>query len=113
MAIDTIRVLSESAAHLWNRLQSYGSLERLLVCECFEDWREPEVPPTTVSVTHPATVVPATASFDEALIRRDYRRLRELLLELEMLVRSRERTMELVLANVHEQIEPISLPTSS
>jgi hypothetical protein len=84
MAIDTVRMLTESAAQIWRRLSSYSSIETVPSCDSFELW---------IANTTPR---PAFDQSEEQLLRRDYRRLCEILTEIETLVRSRDRAIELV-----------------
>lgn len=92
MTIDSLRLLTNSAATLWLRLSQFGSPE-LLIQRSFDEWL--------------TTVRHGLSSADEQAIRRDYRRLSLLLTELEMLTRSREQALALImdavqLSSLHE-----------
>ena len=97
MAIDAVRMLTESAAKIWQRLSEFNSIETLPTCDSFEVW---------ISHQQPR---PALDQTEEQLMRRDYRRLCELLTEIETLVRSRSQAIELVRSRVAEQVMPIPL----
>jgi hypothetical protein len=84
-------MLTESAAQIWQRLSGFNSLETLPTCDGFEVW---------ISHQQPR---PALDQTEEQLMRRDYRRLCEILTELETLVRSRSQAIELVRTRVAEQ----------
>jgi hypothetical protein len=89
MAIDSVRLLTDSAAQLWRNLSRYSSIELLTSSDCFDDWIVAAAPP----------------SFDKAeeqSLRRDYRRLLTLIDEIETLVHSRPRALELVRARLSE-----------
>jgi|GEM_PF-1233412 len=93
MTIDSLRLLTNSAATLWLRLSQFGSPELLIQRSSFDEWL--------------TTVRPGLSSADEQVIRRDYRRLSLLLTELEMLTRSREQALALImdavqLSSLHE-----------
>jgi hypothetical protein len=92
MAIDTVRLLSDSAGQLWRRLSLVRPLELPAEGESFEAW-----------------IAAAPGQPDQAeqqALRRDYRLLLTLIEELELLVRSRARALELV----REQAAPPELP---
>ena len=99
MAIDTVRLLTESAAQIWQRLSPYGSIEALPSQEGFDAWLQLAQPRPSLDHT------------EEQALRRDYRRLCEILTEIEALVRSRPRALELVL-NHQNELAPLS-PTSA
>lgn len=89
MAIDSVRLLTDSAAQLWRQLSPYSSIESLTSSDCFDDW-----------IRHS----PRT-SFDQAeeqSLRRDYRRLVNLIEEIETLVRSRNRAIDLLRTRIAE-----------
>jgi hypothetical protein len=83
-------MLTESAAQIWQRLSGYSSIETLPTCDSFELW---------LAKTTPR---PILDQYEEQLIRRDYRRLCEILTEIETLVRSRDRAIELVRGRIAE-----------
>lgn len=83
MTIDSLRLLTDSAAILWQRLSQFGSPDLLGQRVSFEEW---------LSATRPCL-----SSADEQAIRRDYRRLTLLITELEMLTRSREQALALIM----------------
>lgn len=90
MAIDSVRLLTDSAAQVWRSLSRYSSIEALTTSECFDDW---------IGTT------PSGAPLDcaeEQLLRRDYRRLTTLIDEIETLVRSRSRAIDLVRTHIAE-----------
>ena len=82
MAIDSVRLLSESAAQLWRRLNIVRPLDTPDDNASFDAWIGPRPTPLDQA--------------EEQALRRDYRRLQTLLDELETLVRSRERALALV-----------------
>lgn len=82
MAIDSVRLLSDSAAQLWRRLSLVHPLETPDVSPGFDAWIAGEHRPLDQAEEH--------------ALRRDYRRLVTLIEELEVLVRSRARAVELV-----------------
>jgi hypothetical protein len=82
MAIDSVRLLSDSAAQLWRRLSLVRPLETPSNDDCFEHW-----------------IGAAPAELDQAeeqALRRDYRRLLTLLEEIAILVRSRDKALAIV-----------------
>lgn len=83
MAIDSVRLLSDSAAQLWRRLSLVRPLETPGEAPGFDAWFAA------------ADRIPLDPAEEQAL-RRDYRRLQTLIEELEVLVRSRARAVELV-----------------
>lgn len=85
MAIDSVRLLTDSAAHLWRRLSAIRSLEPAVGNACFDDW----LGPTDAAVFDQA---------EQQALRRDYHLLTNLLTELETLLHSRERAIALVRA---------------
>lgn len=93
MAIDSVRLLSDSAAQLWRRLNLVRPLETPDDGSSFEAWIGPG---GQKQLDHA----------EEQALRRDYRRLLTLLEELEILVRSRSRALELV----REQVAQGELP---
>jgi hypothetical protein len=90
MAIDSVRLLTDSAAQIWRGLSSYSSIESLTTSDCFEDW------------IGAAPARPALDRAEEQLLRREYRRLINLIEEIETLVRSRARALDLVRARIAE-----------
>lgn len=90
MAIDTPRLLTDSAAHLWRRLQIYAPIENIITSTCYEDW---------IGTTSPHDTL------EDQALRRDYRRLSNLLIELSRLVSSNERALALVRSRVAEEEE--------
>lgn len=80
MAIDSIRLLTDSAAQLYRRLSTVKPVEA--AGDPFDEW-----------------LSPASRRLDQAeeqALRRDYRRLVTMIDELETLVRSRTRALALV-----------------
>lgn len=90
MTIDSLRLLTDSAASLWRRLSQFGSPDLLGRRTPFDEWL--------------ATVKPGLSSADEQAIRRDYRRLTLLLTELEILTCSREQALALILETVQQSL---------
>jgi hypothetical protein len=90
MAIDSVRLLTDSAAQLWRGLSRYSSIESLTASDCFDDW---------IGATVPAVALDRA---EEQSLRRDYRRLMTLVDEIEILVRSRSRALDLVRARIAE-----------
>ncbi|EFO79288.1 hypothetical protein OSCT_2869 [Oscillochloris trichoides DG-6] len=88
MAIDSVRLLTDSAAQIWRGLSRYSSLEALTTSECFDEWISANRPP-----------MPLDRAEEQAL-RRDYRRLTTLIDEIETLVRSRSQAIQLVVAQI-------------
>ncbi len=84
MAIDSVRILTDSAGQLWQRLDTYGSLDVLSTGNSCDDWLH------NVSLVRPLTRV------EELQLRRDYLRLYCLLTQIEILVKSKIRAVELV-----------------
>lgn len=87
MAIDSVRLLSDSAAQLWRRLSLVQPIEIAGEQASFEAW----------------LIAAGQGSLDHAeqqALRRDYRQLLTLIDEIEVLVRSRERAVALI----HEQL---------
>ncbi len=85
MTIDSIRLLTDSAAQVWQRLSAIHALEPCIGSASFDDWLGPM----------------EYLAFDQAeeqALRRDYRLLANLLAELETLVHSREQALALVRA---------------
>jgi hypothetical protein len=92
MAIDSVRLLTDSAAQLWRGLSRYSSIESLTASDCFDDWIGTTTPPVALDRA------------EEQSLRRDYRRLITLIDEIETLVRSRTRALDLVRARIAEDI---------
>ncbi|NJM08863.1 hypothetical protein HC891_25695 [Candidatus Gracilibacteria bacterium] len=86
MAIDSLRLLTDSAAQIWQRLSHFSPIEVLQNSDCFEDW------------IHAVERVPPLDHTEEQLLRREYRRFLEILTEIETLTRSRTQALELVRA---------------
>lgn len=84
MAIDSVRLLTDSAVHVWRGLSHYGSIETLTTSNCFDEWIGTMTPRQPLNRA------------EEQLLRRDYRRLTTLIAEIETLVRSRTRAIDLV-----------------
>jgi hypothetical protein len=91
MAIDSIRLLTDSAAQLWPRLAGYGPIDTLLNSSCYDEW---------IIIAARSADIPLA---DQQLLRRDYRRMCNLIDEIETLVRSRSRALELVQARIAEE----------
>jgi molybdopterin-guanine dinucleotide biosynthesis protein A len=89
MAIDSVRLLTDSAAQIWRRLARFTPLAALSASESFDEW---------LGAANRAALDPA----EEQALRRDYRRLSNLIEEIETLVRSRARALELVQARLAE-----------
>ncbi len=83
MAIDSVRLLSDSAAQIWRRLNLVHPLEIPAETSGFESWIGPGGRKQLDSA-------------EEQALRRDYRRLQTLIDEIEFLVRSRPRALELI-----------------
>lgn len=83
MAIDSVRLLSDSAAQLWRRLSLIRPIEAPDYASSFDAW---------IGAASPRPLDPA----EEQALRRDYRRLQTLIEELATLVRSRARALDLV-----------------
>lgn len=77
-------MLTDSAGLLWQQLSAVGRIEDLPRSDCFDEWVGCDA--------HPAGLEPIEAQ----KLRRAYRRLHTLLTELETLVQSRGRALELV-----------------
>lgn len=90
MAIDSLRLLTDSAAQLWPRLAVYGPIETSLDRCCSDEW---------LAIVQRTTPLPPT---DQLTLRRDYRRLCTLIEEIESLVRSRPRAIEMVQTRIAE-----------
>ncbi|GAB4441018.1 MAG: hypothetical protein OHK0015_37820 [Chloroflexi bacterium OHK40] len=89
MAIDSVRLLTDSAAQLWRRLSSVQPLETPTAAESFDEWL--------------GTAAHARLDHaEEQALRRDYRSLVNLIEELGTLVRSRAHALELVRAQAAE-----------
>jgi hypothetical protein len=89
MAIDSIRLLTDSAAHLYRRLSDLRPLEA--ATGPFDEWLG-----NGRSLDHA----------DEQALRRDYRRLVTLIDELETLLRSRHRALDLIRERAAEPDHP-------
>lgn len=90
MAIDSVRLLTDSAAQIWRRLARFSPLEALCASESFDQW---------IGAAEHAALDAA----EEQALRRDYRRLTNLIEEIETLVRSRARALELVQARLSDE----------
>lgn len=90
MVLDSVRILTDSASHLWQRLVGYGSLETLPTSSDFEDWAGSMRCPGMLN------------QIEELQLRRDYRRLRSLLIQIAALVHSQSRALELVRTQADE-----------
>ncbi|NTV64487.1 MAG: hypothetical protein HGA65_13250 [Oscillochloris sp.] len=91
MAIDSVRLLTDSAAHVWHGLSRYTSIETLTASECFDDWIRTTIPTLTLDRA------------EEQSLRREYRRLTTLIDEIETLVRSRTRAIDLIRSRIDEE----------
>lgn len=100
MAIDSIRLLTDSAAQLWRNLAASGPIDALPTSASFEEWLA-------------AAPRQHLAQADEQSLRRDYRRLLTLIEELETLVRSRSRALELVQIRLSEPEPPHPPPQTT
>jgi len=98
MAIDSVRLLADSAAQLWRQLAPFSPIEALSSSECFDEW---------LGAAGRASLDAA----EEQALRRDYRRLSTLIEEIETLVRSRARALDLVRARIDE-LEPARAPAA-
>lgn len=98
MAIDSIRLLTDSAAQLWRNLATNGPIDSLPAGASFEEW-------------YAAAARKPLDQAAEQSLRRDYRRLLTLIEELETLVRSRSRALELVQIRLSEPDSPQPPPT--
>ncbi|MCG8348502.1 MAG: hypothetical protein MI924_12080 [Chloroflexales bacterium] len=98
MAIDSVRMLTDSAGQLWQRLSSFGTIETLVSSDCFDDWIQY------------SDRVASLNQIEEQAMRRDYHRLNNLLADIETLVRSRHRALELVRARAAEESCPDNTP---
>lgn len=90
MAIDSVRLLADSAAQLWRRLGSVRPLASISGSDGFDAWIS-------------AAGQPKLDHAEEQALRRDYRRLANLIEELETLVRSRARALELIRTRIAEE----------
>jgi len=99
MTIDSLRLLTDSAAILWQRLSQFGSPDLLGRRVAFEEWL--------------AATQPRLSSADEQAIRRDYRRLSILLAELERLTCSREQALALIMHAIDRSAAGKSEPVIS
>lgn len=89
MAIDSVRLLTDSAAQIWRGLSRYSSIESLTTSDCFDEW-----------IT--AAAGTSLDRAEEQSLRREYRRLTTLIDEIETLVRSRSRAIDLVRVRISE-----------
>jgi hypothetical protein len=90
MAIDSLRLLTDGAAQIWQRLSRFSPIEVLQNSDCFEDW------------IYAVERIPPLDQMEEQLLRRDYRRFLEILTEIETLTRSRAQALDLVRARSDE-----------
>ncbi|MBX0327559.1 hypothetical protein K2Z83_07685 [Oscillochloris sp. ZM17-4] len=90
MAIDSVRLLTDSAVQIWRGLSCYSSIESLTASDCFEDWLGNTTPRISLDRA------------EEQSLRREYRRLTTLIDEIETLVRSRTRALDLVRSRIAE-----------
>lgn len=81
MAIDSVRLLTDSAAQLWRRLDQIRPLAAPGGGDGFDEW---------------LGVAVRLDQGEEQALRRDYRRLLNLIEDLAILVRSRPRALEMV-----------------
>lgn len=100
MAIDSVRLLTDSAAQLWRNLATDRPIDSLPAGASFEEW-------------YTSSHRPPLDQAAEQSLRRDYRRLLNLIEELETLVRSRSRAIELVQIRLGEPEPPQPPPTRS
>ncbi|MCU0494485.1 MAG: hypothetical protein MUD01_23095 [Chloroflexaceae bacterium] len=88
MAIDSIRMLADSAGQLWHHLRRYGPGDRLLTSEHVEAWLQHcPTPPDPLA---------------EQQLRREFRRLHTLVRELEVLLHSRSRALDMIVERAGE-----------
>lgn len=92
MAIDSVRLLTDSAAQLWRRLNVVRPLDAP-AASSFDEWLD-------------AASRPPLDQAEEQALRRDYRNLINLLEELETLVRSRSRALDMVRAQAAQPESP-------
>lgn len=92
MAIDSVRLLSDSAAQLWQRLSLVRPLALPEDGDCFDNWLG----------SGPRQLDEA----EEQALRRDYRRFLLLMDEIETLVRSRDRAVAIVREQVDARTQP-------
>jgi hypothetical protein len=90
MAIDSLRLLTDSAAQIWRSLSRYSSIESLTASDCFDDWIGASAPGRPLD------------RVEEQSLRREYRRLTTLIDEIETLVRSRSRAIDLIRSRISE-----------
>jgi hypothetical protein len=93
MAIDSVRLLTDSAAQLWRRLNVVRPLDAPAGAS-FDEWLDS------------AGRQPLDQAEEQSL-RRDYRSLVNLLEELETLVRSRSRAIDMVRAQAAQGEPPL------
>lgn len=89
MAIDSVRLLTDSAAQLYRRLSAVRPLEG--AGGPFDEW----FGPGPIGLDHA----------EEQALRRDYRRLVTMIDEIETLVRSRPRALALVRERAAEPVD--------
>jgi hypothetical protein len=90
MAIDSIRLLVDSAGPLWRRLSDVAVIDNLPGSDSFEDWIAQNA------------AGPVSDHLTLQQLRRDYRRLLNLLNELETLVRSRSLAITMIRERARE-----------
>lgn len=90
MAIDSVRLLTDSAAQIWRGLRHYSNIESLTASDCFDEW---------IGSAGPRAPLDRA---EEQSLRREYRRLTTLIDEIETLVRSRTRAIDLVRTQIVE-----------
>lgn len=94
MAIDSVRLLTDSAAQLYRRLSAVRPLGAAALP--FDEWLGADSRPLDQA--------------DEQALRRDYRRLVTMIDEIETLVRSRPRALTLVHERAAEPERPAARP---
>jgi hypothetical protein len=90
MAIDSIRLLVDSAGPLWRHLSEVAAIDTLPASDSFDDWIAQN------------SMDPAADHLTLQQLRRDYRRLLNLLNELETLVRSRSLAITMIRERARE-----------
>lgn len=93
MAIDSVRLLTDSAAQLWRRLSAVHTLEPFGDAAYFDDWLGTNA---RLQLDLP----------EEQALRRDYRLLTNLIVDLEALVHSREQAVARVRAQAATDLTP-------
>ena len=91
IALDTIRMLTDSAAHLWQRLDQYAPLDNFPQRGTFSDWLAGAVPNLHLDIA------------EEQQLERDYRRLCSLVDQLAQLLRDEADVLAAVHARLAEQ----------